>query len=136
MITCNLIALYESHMNLWDVSAENYKNRNLRKSSIEEILYAVGIPVQEINDKIHNLRCQFQNINRKRLKIRSGQTAGDNFKVKWEFYDALKFINRPTSSNNETVIDSMVRFLLFLLYSLSTRVCIAKQSHPLLENIV
>lgn len=108
-LTLKLIDQYESHSNLWDVTSKDYKNRHLRSASIDAISKVMGISVQEINDKIHNLRCQFQIINGKRYKTKSGQAAGDNFVVRWEFYHALKFINVPGHCNNET-IDSLVRF--------------------------
>lgn len=110
-----LIELYESYPNLWDCSSENYKNRNLRKSAVDEISNKLGIPAQEVKDKIHNLRCQFQSINRKRKHTKSGQATGENFEVKWEFYDALKFIDGPTCSN-ETTMDSMVSLIMHFLY--------------------
>ncbi|KAF5272963.1 hypothetical protein FQR65_LT17271 [Abscondita terminalis] len=103
-----LIKLYESHSNLWDCSLDQYKNRNIRKSSIEAISNAMGIPAEEVNDKIHSLRCQFQSINRKKKQNKSGQSVGDNFIVKWEFYEALKFIDLPTTCTNETAIDSLI----------------------------
>lgn len=112
-----LIELYESHSNLWDVSLEHYKNRNARKTSIDAIANAMGISIQEVNNKIHSLRCQFQNINRKRKKTKSGQAAGDNFCVKWEFYEALKFIDLPTTDVNQTTIDSLVSIFLLIKYT-------------------
>ncbi|CAH2012199.1 unnamed protein product [Acanthoscelides obtectus] len=102
-----LIELYESHYNLWDCSSERYKNRNLRKSAMDEIASKLGVSAQDVKEKIHNLRCQFQTINRKRKNTKSGQAAGDNFEVKWEFYDALKFIDGPTNINERTILDSL-----------------------------
>lgn len=113
-LTSKLIDLYESHNNLWDVTSIDYKNRILRKSSMNEISFEMGIPVKELNDKIHNLRCQFLNNHRKLLKIKNGQTPGDNnMTVKWEFYDALKFIERT----NETNIDSLVSLIVSELFN-------------------
>ncbi|XP_074026271.1 uncharacterized protein [Leptinotarsa decemlineata] len=107
-MTLKLIELYESHSNLWDCSLEQYKNRMARKTSIDAISEVMGISVQEVNDKIHSIRCQFQSINRKKKKTKSGQATGDNFVTKWEFYEALKFIDLSTSGLNETTIDSLI----------------------------
>ena len=52
---------------------------------MDEISNKLGIPVQEVKDKIHNLRCQFQSINRKLKNTKSGQATEDNFEVKWDF---------------------------------------------------
>lgn len=112
-----LIGLYESHSNLWDCSLEQYKNRNARKSSIDAISNAMGISADEVNNKIHSLRCQFQSINRKRKNTKSGQATGDNFVIKWEFYDALKFIDLPTTGVNEITIDSLVSMFLLIKYT-------------------
>ena len=114
-MTMQLIDLYVSHSNLWDCSSEQYKNRNLRNSAMDEISNKLGIPVQEVKDKIHNLRCQFQSINRKLKNTKSGQATEDNFEVKWEFYDALKFITRP-KSRNEATIDSLVSLIIHFLH--------------------
>lgn len=115
-MTFKLIELYESHSNLWDCSLEQYKNRNARKNSIDTISEVMGISAQEVNDKIHSLRCQFQSITRKWKKTKRGQAAGDNFVVKWEFYQALKFIDLPTNGMNENAIDSLVSMFLFIMY--------------------
>lgn len=118
-MTLKLIELYESHSNLWDCSLEQYKNRMARKTFIDALSEVMGISVQEVNDKIHRLRCQFQSINRKKKKTKSGQATGDNFVTKWEFYEALKFIDLSTSGLNETTIDSLVSiFLLLFMYTL------------------
>lgn len=84
-LTLSLIELYEEHSNLWNVLSENYKNRNMRKASLDKISEVLQICVEEVSAKIHNLRCQFQTINRNRLKTKSGQATGDKFVVKWEF---------------------------------------------------
>lgn len=105
-----LIVLYEFYPNFWDYWSENYKNRNLRTSAINEIAHKLRIPAQEVKDKIHNLRCQFQTISRKRKCTKSGQAAGENYMVKWEFYNTLNFIEGPTCSN-ETTVDSLVSLI-------------------------
>lgn len=61
-----LIELYESHSNLWDCSSATYRKRSARMSSIGDISKKLEISVEDIKEKIHNLRCQqFQNLNRK-----------------------------------------------------------------------
>lgn len=112
-LTLKLIQQYESRPNLWDVSSANYKNRNLRKSALEEIADIVGVSVADVNEKIHNLRCQYQSNCRKLHQSKSGQGTSENYTVKWEYYDALKFISGAEGSNIKA-IDSLVSFICFI----------------------
>lgn len=69
---------------------------------------------QEVNDSIHNLRYQFQDIKRICKSTKKGQAAENNFVEKCKFFDALKFIEGPTSSN-ETTIDLFVSLIIHIL---------------------
>jgi hypothetical protein len=77
-----LIELYESHPNLWNAASEDYKNRNLRKSAVEDIAQNMDFPVSEINDKIHNLRCQFLENS---IKLKVGKLLGIILKLNENF---------------------------------------------------
>lgn len=99
-MTLKLIDLYQSHSSLWDCSSENYKNKPVRKASLDDISKKLGITSQDAKDKIHNLRCQFNGIKRKRKQhlINTKNLATEDSldldsEIKWEFYDALKFID-------------------------------------------
>lgn len=57
-LALSLIKQYEQHPNLWNTSSEDYKNKILRRTTVQ-VSAEMGIPSSEIADKIHNSIANF-----------------------------------------------------------------------------
>ncbi|KAL7739182.1 hypothetical protein ACLKA6_011937 [Drosophila palustris] len=86
-----LIDLVEERPTLWDFTNGDYKNRNKREISWEEISKALDLPKDEVANKWNLLRQQFRNAHSKVQSTKSGQAAADR-KPPNKFYSALHFM--------------------------------------------
>ncbi|CAL1688681.1 unnamed protein product [Lasius platythorax] len=87
-----LISLLEKLPHLWDVSQADYKNRSKRTASIEQLAQQFNTDSGEVGRKLHNLMTQFNNELRKTRKRKNGQGSGEVYISKWEFFEALQFM--------------------------------------------
>ncbi|XP_055696531.1 uncharacterized protein LOC129797725 [Lutzomyia longipalpis] len=85
--TMQLISKYNETPILWDTNSKDYRNRELRAKSFEELARSMKLSKQEVQRKLHNLRTQYN------TELRKIQKSGKPGEVKWEYYDAIKFIN-------------------------------------------
>ncbi|XP_026470025.1 uncharacterized protein LOC113373978 [Ctenocephalides felis] len=98
-----LIELVEAHPELWNVRLKEYRNRNLKCKSLETIATSLNLGVKIVKNKIHNLRCQLNEHLRKMKKFQTGQGADERYKPKWEFFEAVKFMNIQTNSTEDSI---------------------------------
>lgn len=101
-----LIALYEENSILWDVRAENYRNRVKKQEVLESLAVKFNTTSNEISRKLHNLRSQFMQELKKIKKRKSGTGADEVYLSPWPYFSALKFIG-PSASNALTT-DNLV----------------------------
>lgn len=104
----DLINVYRSKPELWDVKNQVYKDRVKKKDAFKEIADKFCTSVEEITRKIHNLRNQFNNELKKSMKKKSGQGSDDLYVSKWPYFKSLSFLKtsletRATSGNINTV---------------------------------
>ena len=103
-----LLELYHRFPILWHIHSSDNKKRNIRKIYIRKIQEGLStsiptITIEDIKDKIHNLRTQYQ---KERKKIRSSSKRGvglnDMHKSKFLFYEKMTFLDgnemKPTVS--------------------------------------
>lgn len=114
------VELYKDQVNLWNRLDPNYKNRDLRKASLEHIRIELGlIDKNEVAKKIKNLRSTY---NQEILKIekskRSGNSTNEIYKpttIKW--FDSMDYIMKIINLKEEQTTSNLVSTL--LLYSIS-----------------
>ncbi|KAL7726186.1 hypothetical protein ACLKA6_001625 [Drosophila palustris] len=94
--------------NLWDITNCDYKNRNKREMSWEEIAKALSLPKDEVSNKWNLLRQQFRNAYNKVQATKSGQALAER-KAPNLFYNSLLFL-KPILG-----MDSGVRTSSFIL---------------------
>ncbi|XP_062121257.1 uncharacterized protein LOC133835276 isoform X2 [Drosophila sulfurigaster albostrigata] len=99
--TIKLIEFYENHSVLWDASSADYKNKHKKQNAYREIAEELDKSNDEIKPKIHHLRTQFLQEVRRVKQKKCGQATSDNYTSKWEFFDALNFIQNGDGSNYE-----------------------------------
>ncbi|XP_026471308.1 uncharacterized protein LOC113382174 [Ctenocephalides felis] len=99
-----LIELVEARPELWNIRLKEYRNRNLKQQSLETIATSLNLGVKTVKDKIHNLRCQLNEHLRKMKKFKSGQGADERYKPKWEFFEAVKFMNIQINSTKDSIV--------------------------------
>ena len=115
-----LLELYHRFPILWKVHSTDYKKRNVRNIYIRKIQEGLSssiptITVEEIKEKLHRLRTQYQ---RQRKTIRSiskkGEGLNDMYKSKFLFYEKMTFLDgnemQPTVStlNEENILKENV----------------------------
>ncbi|KAG8304211.1 hypothetical protein J6590_099857 [Homalodisca vitripennis] len=74
--TCKLMELYHEYDCLWNLGTIHYRNRNKRQAAEVEIVQRLGIAgfgVNELKQKIKNLRCTY---NQECIKIQKSKKSG------------------------------------------------------------
>ncbi|XP_059611029.1 uncharacterized protein LOC132257965 [Phlebotomus argentipes] len=85
--TLQLISKYNASPILWDPNCKTYRNRELKTKAFDELAKSMKMSRKEVQRKLHNLRTQYN------TEVRKLQKTGKASEVKWEFFDAIKFIN-------------------------------------------
>ena len=111
-----LLELYQRFPILWHIHSSDIKKRNIRNIYIRKIQEGLSssiptITVEEIKEKLHRLRTQYQ---RQRKKIKStskkGEGLNDMYKSTFLFYEKMTFLDanemQPTVStlNEENIL--------------------------------
>ena len=113
-----LLELYHGFPILWNVHSTDYKKRNVRMvflRKIQEGLSATipSITVEDINEKLHKLRTQYQ---KERIKRKSSSRNGLELEYVYKpmlwFYQKMSFLDEnemktPVSTMNEENIEKM-----------------------------
>lgn len=100
-VVLRLIDLFRSYECLWDTANNDYKNKNKKRASWEEIAQKMNMPREVTETKIHNLRSQFT---RERKKIHASKKAGivateDAKQSNWFAYESLMFLLKGETSS-------------------------------------
>ena len=113
-----LLELYHRFPILWKVHSTDYKKRNVRKIFLKKIQEGLStsipmITVEEIKEKLHKLRTQYQ---KERNKIKSSSRNGLEMEYVYKpmlwFYEKMSFLDEnemktPVSTMNEENIEKM-----------------------------
>lgn len=122
------VSLYKNEENLWNVFDKNYKNRDMRRSSLEFICKEMNmISSAEVTKKIKNLRSTY---NQEIIKIskskKSGSAAEELYKPSIKWFEDMDYImnvinikEKETTSNLVSCFISIVAYLHFLNVTLS-----------------
>ena len=92
-----LLELYQSFPTLWNVNSSDYMKRNIKAKYIEKIQKGLStsipsITIENIKDKLHKLRTQYQK-ERAKMRLNSKIVDGleDIYKPKLWFYEKMSF---------------------------------------------
>lgn len=86
-----LLDLLRENQHLWLTSHSDYRNTYKRSASMAFIAMELGVEKDDVQNKIHNLRCQFRN-ERRREDSRKNVDSTAIYKSKWEYYDKVQFL--------------------------------------------
>lgn len=90
-----LINLYEERVCLWDVSHEDYMNRekkDIAYSQIDVEMSKYGITRDDYKSKWKILKSQLKREQAREGKRKSGQATSDIYQSSWKWYKMLKFL--------------------------------------------
>lgn len=88
--TLLLIEDFHSSRCLWDVTSEDYKNRNKKRLTLEDIGKKYETSASDVEKKIHNLKTQFYREHRKTKELK--KSGSSPFKSGWFAYQHLLFL--------------------------------------------
>ncbi|XP_055630750.1 uncharacterized protein LOC129771287 [Toxorhynchites rutilus septentrionalis] len=99
-----LICLYCSKVELWDVTSVEYKDRLKKISDYKEMTEKFNTTVEAIRKKLHNLRNQFNPELKKSRTTKSLQGTDELYVSQWPYHNSLKFMQgsfdcRPAIGN-------------------------------------
>ncbi|XP_069692690.1 uncharacterized protein [Periplaneta americana] len=95
--TKRLIEAYKLESCLWNVFDSNYKSKDLRNRAMSKIAETAQASLEEVQRKLHNLRCQYTGELRKTKTRKSGNGAGDTYVSTWPYFQHLKFLTNSIS---------------------------------------
>ena len=116
-----LLELYHRFPILWHIHSSDNKKRNIRNIYIRKIQEGLStsiptITIEDIKEKIHNLRTQYQKERKKiRLSTKKGEGLNDMHKSKFLFYEKMTFLDgnemQPivSSLNEENILKENVQ---------------------------
>lgn len=87
-----LINIYHSKAELWDVTCKSYKDRVKKHNGLKEMAEQFSTTAEEIQRKIHNIRNQFNSEFKKTRTTKSGQGTDELYVSKWPYYNLLLFL--------------------------------------------
>ncbi|GLH16714.1 Uncharacterized protein GBIM_20982 [Gryllus bimaculatus] len=102
-----LIELLELRECLWRKSHAFYKDKVKRNAALSEMSDQLARTPKEIENKIHNLRCQYRNEVKKERTRKSGAGMKEDYTSKWEFFKSLNFLYEGGETERESEFDSM-----------------------------
>ena len=108
------VELYKDNTNLWNCLDPNYKNRNLRQSSIENIRAEMNlVSTSDVTKKIKSLRSTYH---LESLKIekskKSGSSTDDVYKPSIKWFDSMDYIMKIINLKEKETTSNLVSYLL------------------------
>lgn len=102
--------LYKDQTNLWNCLDPNYRNRDLRKASLEHIRVELGLTdTNEVTKKIKNLRSTY---NQEILKIekskKSGSGTDEVYKPSIKWFDSMDYIMKIINLKEKQTTSNLV----------------------------
>lgn len=112
--------LYKDQTNLWNCLDPNYKNRDLRKASLEHIRMECNLQnTNEVTKKIKNLRSTY---NQELLKIekskKSGSGTDEIYKPSIKWFDAMDYIMKIINLKEKKTSSNLVSILFVSIYTI------------------
>jgi hypothetical protein len=103
---CKLLELYNEYECLWNLGTVNYRNRNKRQGAEEEIVQRfgkVGFGVNELKQKIKNLRCTYNQECAKIMKSKkSGSGSAEVYVPNIKWFPIMDNIVKSAKGNKKT----------------------------------
>ena len=90
--TLEFIEEYRKYIVLWRSSDKKYKNREERRSALQELGEKFSLDSKSILNKIKSLRSYFHRERSKELKKKSGSSAEEIYTSSWFAYKHMFFI--------------------------------------------
>lgn len=111
------VELYKNQTNLWNCLDPNYKNRDLRKASLEHIRLECNLQnMNEVTKKIKNLRSTY---NQELLKIekskKSGSGTDEIYKPSIKWFDSMDYIMKIINLKEKETSSNLVSILLQII---------------------
>lgn len=87
--TIRLIELWHQTPILWDTKHKDYRNRDVKKNSLEDLAVEFDMTSLDIEKKMTGLKNQFR---REHNKFKSTGNLSSNYSVEWFGYRPLLFL--------------------------------------------
>jgi hypothetical protein len=126
--TLDFIEEYRKYTVLWRLLDTNYKNREERRSALQELGEKYSLDSKSILTKIKCLRSYFHREHRKVLKKKSGSSADEIYRSSWFAYKHMLFIlqgdeAREGKDTITTLEEILVSICIWIFLSLSCIAC-------------
>ena len=103
----DLITSYEGRKSLWDITSQEYSNRDQKELAYNGVDKEMsGISREEYKAKWKVLRGQFMREVGSQRKKKSGQSRSEVYVSQWKWYKRLNFLNTVVNNTGKAV-DSM-----------------------------
>jgi hypothetical protein len=100
--TRNLISQFEDSPCLWDMFSKDYKSKDMKSMAVTKIASSLGVKVDEVKRKMHNLRCQYTSELKKTRIKKSGKGLNKRYLSQWPYFDAFKFLEAAVNVREST----------------------------------
>ena len=104
-----LINFYKENPLLWDISLQEYRNRDSRRLAFKKLSELLNKTKEECKKQWHSLRVQFnKNCTRHESSKKSGSGTDEVFTPSWKFYDSMLFTKESleVDASSSTLSDS------------------------------
>lgn len=107
--------LYREQENLWNCFDKNYRNRDMRKASLECIAKEMHLcNTIEVTKKIKNLRSTYnQELNKIEKSKKSGAGVDDVYKPSIKWFDIMDYIMTTINLKEKKTTSNLVSALFF-----------------------
>ena len=129
---------YRKYTVLWRSVDKNYKNREERRSALQDLGEKYSLDSKSILNKIKSLRSYFHREHSKVLKKKSGSSADEIYRSSWFAYKHMLFIlqgdeTRDGKDTITTLVESLVsiRIWIFFKFELHRLYCRYLELHSL-----
>jgi len=105
-----LINFYKENPLLWDISLQEYRNRDSRRMAFKKLGELLNKTEEECKKQWHSLRVQFnKNCTRHESSKKSGTGTDEVFTPSWKFFDSMLFTRESleVDASSSTLSDSL-----------------------------
>lgn len=112
----SFMKLYREQENLWNCFDKDYRNRDMRKASLEHIAKEMHLGnTSEVTKKIKNLRSTYnQEVNKIEKSKKSGASADDVYKPSIKWFDIMDYIMKTINLKEKKTTSNLVSTLFFI----------------------
>lgn len=106
----SFMKLYKEQENLWNCFDKNYRNRDMRKASLEHIAKEMHLDsTSEVTKKIKKLRSTYnQEVNKIEKSKKSGAGADDVYKPSIKWFDIMDYIMKTINLKEKKTTSKLV----------------------------